>query len=139
MSVKYDDNEFPPEARIDSALSGLVAQTAKQIAERAQVPLKTAQKLLKKWEAMGLVERRGQRYRIDNAATWAEAKEPLPPIHVGHTITPGGPKGYLVTFPEPKPDPKPELAPDPTPDPDLIQKSDPPKLRKPGQFSLFAG
>jgi hypothetical protein len=137
--MQYDDTEYPPAGRVDAALSGIAAQTAGQIADRARVPLKTAQKLLKKWEAMGLVERRGQRYRIDNAATWAEAKEPLPPLHVAHSITSGGPKGYTVTFPEPKPDPKPELAPDPKPDPDQIQKTDPRKARKPGQFSLFAG
>jgi len=72
-------DEYTDDARITDALSYIVGQTAKEVAERAGLGLRIAQRVLKHMERDGWIERRGNRYRLDNGLPWASAKNPLPP------------------------------------------------------------
>ena len=99
-----DIEEYPPEVRAMDAISFIVAQTAKEIATRADVPMRVVRDVLKKQAYyIDIVD---DRYRYDNGGEWCVAKEPLPRLDVPHRIIARG-KEFEVTLSEPAPKPKP--------------------------------
>jgi len=137
------DDTYKPEQRVEDAVCAIVAMTAKQVADRAGVPLKVAQKVLKRMVDQGSIEQRGQRYRIENASQWVEARDDIPPVGVPCSITfDASPKGYKVTLtprmarPEPPaaPEEPPVEHPAPPPEPEPVGTQ---KISE-GQIQLFA-
>lgn len=91
--VRFHDDPPAPtptpadlEALVDAAISGIVGQTAREIATRAGVAVAVAQKTIRKYDRAGLLERVGNRYRYPNAAPWTWARSPLPPLTEKHSV-----------------------------------------------------
>jgi hypothetical protein len=56
---------------IDSALSYLKGKTIADLAEESEVPVKVVKSIIADLEYGGSVERKGNKYRIENAAPWS--------------------------------------------------------------------